>query len=97
MRNKKSNRGFSINEFEDSYGEECVLQESSSAIEDKIWFGVKNPKLTVFQDETKGKYIVADMPSNFSVNSKMHLTRNQVKELLPYLQNFVETGKLKNK
>lgn len=94
MRHKKTERGFSYSEFKDSYGQKCVLQKSSSAIEDKIWFGISNPKLTVFQDNKKGNYIVSDMPDNFSVNSKMHLTRDQVKNLLPYLQKFVETGEL---
>lgn len=30
------------------------------------------------------------------VSNRMHLTREQVAELLPQLQHFVETGELKN-
>lgn len=87
-------RGFDIAEFTDSYGEICSLQKSSSAMVDKIWLGISKPKLTVFENESKGKYIITDMPENFSVNARMHLTREQVAELLPYLQKFVETGEL---
>ena len=90
---KKTERGFSIKEFEDSYGEMCSLQKSSS-VDDKIWFGIDNPKLTIFADSSKGKYAIVDMPDNFMVNSRMHLTRKQVKKLLPYLENFVKTGDL---
>lgn len=94
MKVKKTERGFDITNFTDSYGETCSLQKSSTAFVDKIWLGISNPKLTVFENESKGKYIVTDMPKNFSVNARMHLTREQVSELLPYLQKFVETGEL---
>lgn len=91
---EKTQRGFSIHEFTDGYGESCSLQKSSSAMEDMIWLGVDKPQLTVFENESMGKYLVTDMPKNFSVSSRMHLTQEQVKELLPMLQNFAETGEL---
>lgn len=94
MELKTTSRGFDIASFTDSYGEVCSLQKSSSAMEDKIWLGISEPKLTVFEDDNKGKYIITDMPKNFSVSARMHLTRKQVAELLPYLQRFVETGEL---
>lgn len=73
MKIKKTNRGFSVIEFKDSYGKQCSLQESSSASEPKIWFGVD------------------DVPNGLG---GMHLTREQVKELLPHLNRFVKTGDL---
>jgi len=94
MKIEKTNRGFDIASFTDSYGEVCSLQKSSAAFVDKIWLGISKPTLTVFENESKGKYIVTNMPENFSVNARMHLTREQVAELLPYLQKFVETGNL---
>ena len=94
MRNKSTGRGFKISEFEDSHGNKCTLQKSSSAIIDKIWLGISDPKLTIFEDENMGKYLNVKMPKNFQVNSRMHLTQDQVKELLPHLQKFVETGEL---
>ncbi len=94
MEIERTNRGFDIASFTDSYGETCSLQKSSSAFVNKIWLGISKPKLTVFENESKGQYIVTNMPENFSVNARMHLTRQQVAELLPYLQKFVETGDL---
>ncbi len=88
-------RGFQIAEFTDSYGNKCSIQKSSSATRDCIWIGIDSPKLTVFEDDSKGKYITTQMPSNFDVDSRMHLTIDQVKMLLPILQTFVETGELK--
>lgn len=67
MKVSKTERGFSISEFKDSYGEDCSLQKSSS-VEDKIWLGVNG--------------------------ARMHLNREQVKNLLPYLKRFVKTGDL---
>jgi hypothetical protein len=87
-------RGFHVAEFIDSYGNKCSIQKSSSATRDCIWLGIDNPKLTVFEDDSKGKYITTQMPSNFDVDSRMHLTIDQVKMLLPILQTFVETGEL---
>lgn len=95
MEVKKTLRGFEFSEFTDCYGEICSLQKSSSAMQDRIWLGISNQKkITVFENESKGKYIVTNMPENFSVNTRMHLNREQVAELLPYLQKFVETGEL---
>lgn len=94
MELKKSERGFSFAEFTDRYGEQCSIQKSSLATEDAIWFGIDNPKLTVFEDENMGKYLVTEMPKTFSVSSRMHLTRDMVEKLLPILTAFVETGNL---
>lgn len=87
-------RGFVTGNFKDRYNEDCSIQKSSAATEDCIWLGINNPKLTVFADKTKGNYLITDMPENFSVSSRMHLTREQVGDLLPLLQNFVNTGDL---
>lgn len=92
MKKEKTERGFNIIEFIDKYGEKCSLQKSSLATEDCIWLGIDNPKLTIFEDENMGKYVVTEMPKTFSVSSRMHLTREQVAELLPYLEEFVKTG-----
>lgn len=35
-----------------------------------------------------------ELPKTWRVHSKMHLSRNQVAELLPILQKFVETGEI---
>lgn len=93
MKSIKTARGFSKHLFTDSYNNECSLQESSSVVP-HIWLGLENPKLTVFENESKGRYIETEMPKNFSVDSRMHLTPDQVKELLPYLIKFAYTKEL---
>lgn len=89
-------RGFETATFKDQRGNECKIQKSSLATDECIWLGIMNPQLTVFEDENMGKYINTTLPKNWMVESEMHLTREQVKELLPLLQNFVETGDLTN-
>lgn len=87
-------RGFSLGNFIDRYGNKCSIQKSSLATEDAIWLGIDDPKLTIFENEGMGKYLITEMPKTFSVDSRMHLTREQVAELLPILQRFVETGEI---
>jgi len=93
---EKTQRGFSIDNFKDLYGEECSIQKSSLATDDAIWLGIDNPKLTVFEDENMGKYLNVQLPKNFMVSSRMHLNREMVEKLLPVLQKFVETGELED-
>ena len=107
MKVKKTQRGFSLIEFVDDYGEKCSLQKSSSALEDKIWLGIDDAKIKEFcpypreideawieipQEEIEAK--LKHLPQNkiYYKNQRMHLTRKQVAELLPHLQKFVETG-----
>lgn len=94
MKRTKTNRGFGLIEFKDRYGAKCSIQKSSLATEDAIWFGIDDPELVVFENETKGKYITTKIPDNFSVNCRMHLTQEQVKDIIPILQKFVKTGEI---
>jgi hypothetical protein len=74
----KTERGFSIITFKDYYDAECSIQKSSLATKDAIWIGINDSG-----------------PKVLSSNStRMHLTREQVDELLPILQNFVDTGEI---
>ena len=94
MERDETQRGFGIYKFTDSYNEKCSIQKSSAAMDDYIWFGIVDPKLTVFEDENLGKYLNVEMPKNFQVSTRMHLNREQVAALLPILQEFVETGEI---
>lgn len=94
MEKRYTERGFGKIEFKDLYGTECSLQNSSLATDDAIWLGCDDTQLVVFEDENMGKYIETTLPKNWSVNTRMHLNKQQVKELLPHLQKFVETGEL---
>jgi len=82
---KKTSRGFRIFSFKDRYGQDCSLQESSLAEEGAIWLGVDNT----------GPHINGpDGTRNSQVSARMHLTQEQVKELLPLLTYFTEYGDL---
>ena len=83
MKAKKTDRGFTYYDFEDRYEQKCSLQDSSLATADAIWFGVDN----------RGPHMKGpDDKFGQDVFARMHLTKEQVKELLPLLQHFVETG-----
>jgi hypothetical protein len=103
MIDSKTSREFEITEFLDTYGAKCSLQMSSSAMEDKIWFGVNDadPKILVSKAKEHGLkpqgengWMAYPIPEDVLLNTRMHLNRKQVAELLPYLQRFVETGNL---
>lgn len=86
----KTDRGFDKYTFEDCYGTKCSLQKSSLATNSAIWFGCEDadPKVLI---PGKGWQPV-NMPDGYVADTRMHLTQEQVKELLPILQRFVETG-----
>jgi hypothetical protein len=94
MKIETTERGFEIANFKDSRQNECSIQKSSAAEDDYIWLGIDNPRLTIFEDERMGKYINTNLPKNWAVSSRMHLSREQVNELLPVLITFSETGNL---
>jgi len=50
-------------------------------------------KLGIETDETVG-WIDYPLPPEVSIKTRMHLTQEQVRELLPVLQKFAETGKI---
>lgn len=94
---RQTEQGFDIVEFEDSKGVACSLQKSSLATEDFVWVGCNEIGLKKF---TQGKGW-EDIPLEHNslgvthiANTRMHLSRDQVKALIPYLTRFVETGDL---
>lgn len=101
MKTSVTQRGFGIINFTDRYGEGCSIQKSSLASEDAIWFGIDDPapKIMASQaplhgvdtDATVG-WVEYPIPKEVLVSTRMHLTREQVAELLPVLQHFVATG-----
>ena len=94
---RKTERGFDILEFADEYGEQCSLQKSSLATDDAIWIGLDDPKVQVFTPYVGWEVVpLPQAPPGGSVlhSGRMHLTREQVARLLPFLQRFVETGEL---
>ena len=103
MKMSKTQRGFAVGTFEDRYGHGCSIQKSSLAFEDCIWLGIDdpNPQIMASQaadygiqtSETTG-WVPYPIPKVVSINTRMHLTRDQVAELLPILEYFVEHGEL---
>ena len=103
---KKTERGFNYHEFKDSYGIECSLQKSSSAMEDKIWFGVNDVKPLILAQDAKKLgfntydencgWVPFEVPKEVLFHDRMHLTQEMVHELLPALIEFVDTGELEN-
>lgn len=101
MRKKKTKRGFSLIEFNDSNGLTCSIQKSSSADEDKIWFGISNDIVRECRVDTMEGWQNIDLNSikhapenSIIVENRMHLNQKQVAELIPILQEFVKTGEI---
>jgi hypothetical protein len=92
IKRTKTARGFTHFAFKDRYDIECSLQESSLATEAAIWFGCNDadPRVCV---PGKGWQPVP-MPEDTVTNTRMHLTQEQIKALLPALIHFAETGEL---
>ena len=103
MKFEKTERGFDVGNFTDRYGSPCSLQHSSLATEDAVWFGVDDPNpqvlaskaaaLGIKTTETTG-WIPYPVPEDVLISTQMHLTRDQLAELIPYLIGFVETGRI---
>jgi hypothetical protein len=79
-------RGFAHIGFTDRYGEACSLQDSSLATDDAIWLGVDH----IDAERWRGMAGV----NMRAIPARMHLTRDQVEQLLPFLQRFVEGGSI---
>lgn len=83
-------RGFKLIKFFDSNWVSCSLQKSG--LGGKIWLGCNDAEPRVI---VPGKgWMPIEMPSDYIANTRMHLSREQVAELLPHLQRFVESGDL---
>lgn len=75
-----TSRGFMCADFKDAYGADCSIQESSWAEQDAIWLGC---------NEGTHHHVTGECLA------RMHLTREQAEALIPLLQRFVETGRLR--
>jgi len=101
---KVNGRGFEYLEFKDLYGTGCSLQKSSAAMYDAIWFGVDDANPLILASDVNQinpetgemsgwvKYPVDD---RVLFHTRMHLSREQVMQLLPILTKFAATGDLK--
>lgn len=92
-----TNRGFNLIEFPDLYDNPCSIQESSLIDTPAIWLGVTDAKPQIMAKDTPAGgvgWVPYEIPDNVSLKTRMHLTQEQVKELLPILHHFADTGEL---
>jgi hypothetical protein len=98
MEIRTTQRGFAIADFTDAYGVECSIQKSSLADKDAIWLGANKLDIKEWSKETgwvkHPEFDEGTLEHHYVGNARMHLTREQVAELLPILQRFVETGEI---
>lgn len=92
IKHSKTYRGFGRIDFKDKYNVDCSIQESSLATDNCIWFGCNeaNPRHLV---PGQGWQPV-EMPTEYYASTRMHLSQEQVLELLPILVKFAYTGTL---
>jgi hypothetical protein len=99
----KTNRGFAVGVFQDYYGYDCSIQKSSLATEDAIWLGITDVKPQVMASDAKMLGIETNetigcipfvIPKEVLLHTRMHLTREQVADMIPMLQQFVDTGEI---
>ena len=92
-----TSRGFKIRDFKDDNGIECNIQKSSSAMRDCIWLGAKDIGLQRFTPGRGWEDVSLErtpLGINHIANNRMHLSRANVRRLLPILRHFVDTGDL---
>ena len=93
----KTARGFALLEMTDLYDKKFSIQKSSLATEDAIWFGINDPEPIILASKIIdggtgwAKYPI---PDDVEMTTRMHLSREQVKCLLPILQRFADTGEV---
>jgi len=101
LETQTTERGFKFIKFDDLYGENCSIQKSSLATEDTIWLGIDDAKPQIMANDAKKLGIETDettgwipylVPNEVLMTTRMHLSQRMVKEMLPYLIEFVETG-----
>lgn len=102
MRWNRTRRGFAFVTFQDGHDDECIIQKSSR-VEDAIWIGqsklivkhfvpFRRPNAWEDVDIESLLGITKGSEQHIIGSNQMHLNREQVAELLPVLQRFVDTG-----
>lgn len=104
----KTNRGFELQHLIDDYGVEYDLQESSSC-EPHIWLGINRPKLMIMYKDARAigldlkkndpetnewGWCDFPVPKEVLIESRIHLNREQAKDLAKRLNYFARHGYL---
>ena len=97
MKRDKTHKGFDILYFEDSTNVKCTIQESSASREEKmIWLGADDIGLKHFiaGEGWHDVKLTETVKEHYVANNRMLLAQSKVKELLPVLEKFAETGEI---
>lgn len=86
---KTLNNGYVKYIFEDEYEIKCSLEEGHLSSPAGIWLGIEGPNPTILIDNRWVKY---EIPDEVHFSSRMFLTENHVKALLPFFRRFLETS-----
>lgn len=78
--------------MKDTYNQEIIVKPSSAAMEPCMWLGIKDPKITIFENEKMGKNMTIAVPPTWQVDNLMHLNKAKAKELIDKLQHFIDTA-----
>lgn len=94
MRINYTQRGFGRIDFQDANEHECSIQESSAATEAKLWLGINNVEVIDYAG-TPRVIDLSELGTRVQALGRMHLTQDLVRDMLPLLHCFAETGELK--
>lgn len=106
MKSETTNRGFEVVNFADYNGVECSIQQSSAvdlyaagsldhAGSSLLWLGCNDADPKYFVPNGDPPWRPVEMPETYVANTRMHLNRKQVIDLVTHLQAWLETGSLK--
>jgi hypothetical protein len=102
----QTERGFEIVRFADRNGSPCSLQVSSLADyaepgTSAVWLGPEDadPKVMASQAKSLGiqtaestGWVPYPIPKSVLLNTRVHLSRGQVSDLIEYLRSWLDTG-----
>lgn len=102
MKVEKTQREFEIVNFTDHNGVGCSLQQSSAvdlshegdAGSSFLWLGCDDADPKYFVPNGNPSWRPVPMPDTYVANTRMHLDRKQVIDLVTHLQAWLETGSL---
>ena len=108
MKKSYTNRGFGHIEVELRHGEQLSIQKSSLATENAIWMGAaeENVKAFIPSEERAPYFDWVDIDvrelikmkhsrvDGIVTNTRVEITQEKMKELLPIFKHFAETGEL---
>lgn len=97
MKTETNSSGFNYAEFTDEAKSKCSIREVNILDEENkgcLMLGVDNPKIVIYDKEMKNYVVMEKVPHEWLIGSQLLLNRKQIEQLIPMLQNFLETGKL---